>query len=358
MTDRIPPLGPQFAEACANVVNSLQGGPGQDREARRKQLLADAEAHRRERPTLDANPLVPYGRNATDSAVLDYAQAGTMIQLGIHHWDESIPSGQKVRTELAAQLITEGVVETLLWLREKGYDVPEMVTREELTRNLVFDPAQGHSLTALANTGFTLMEAIKEHMPAWGWQNSPAEVVKTLKDERDTIYSSLVTAHRVSIVSFLQWVASQDPDNPPMALDAAVEKFLAQNPDNMLADDPEAQRDNAMVDAFACHMKVRLAEKRALGKTGWQLPECLDNLVQGYLTHANGGNAVDAANYLAMLKIGHGVSSTPTLVSEPTREEVADQMREGLHHLATGSPSAHADDGPHYPVADEEGSLP
>jgi hypothetical protein len=132
-------------------------------------------------------------------------------------------------------------------------------------------------------------------------------------DERNSIYLGLVTANRVSIVSFLQWVASQPADTPPVDLATAVEKFLAQSPDAMLADEPEAQRDNAMVDAFAAHMKMRLAEKRATGKGGWHLPDSLEANIKGYVAHAAGGNLVDAANYLAMLKIGHGITSTPTL---------------------------------------------
>jgi hypothetical protein len=341
-----------------NQTDSVQGGPGQDPDARRKQLLSDAEAHRREKPSMDAIPFVAYGRTPlAGAAPLDYAQAGTMIQLGIHHWDESIPTGQKVRTELAAEMITQGVVETLIWLKAKGYDVPELITREELTRNLDFDPAQGHSVTGLANIGYALMDAIREHMGTYGWEKSPAEVVKTLVDERNSVYLGLVTANRVSIVSFLQWVASQPADTPPVDLATAVEKFLAQSPDAMLADEPEAQRDNAMVDAFAAHMKMRLAEKRATGKGGWHLPDSLEANIKGYVAHAAGGNLVDAANYLAMLKIGHGIAHTPTLkvdlvagtvsaddspvvaegldiLDQGYRAHVEDQMRAGLSAMA------------------------
>jgi hypothetical protein len=313
-----------------NQTESVQGGPGQDPEARRKQLLLDAEAHRREKPTLDAQPLV---------GLVDYAAAGTMLQLGIHHWDESIPTGQKRRTELAAQLVTEGVVDTLQWLKAKGYDVPELITREELVKHLDFDPVglneEGPSIPDMANAGYYLMEAIKQHMGSFGWVDSPAEVVKTLVDERNSIYLGLVTANRVSIVSFLQWVASQPADTPPVDLATAVEKFLAQSPDAMLADEPEAQRDNAMVDAFAAHMKMRLAEKRATGKGGWHLPDSLEANIKGYVAHAAGGNLVDAANYLAISADDSPiVTEGLDILDQGYRAHVEEQMRAGLSAMA------------------------
>lgn len=88
-----------------------------DTETRNK-MFSDAEAARREKPSMDCRPL---------EGMMDYGEAGTFLDNGIAHWDESIPTGQKLRTELAAQLIVVGITNTLLWLRAKGYDVPVLV---------------------------------------------------------------------------------------------------------------------------------------------------------------------------------------------------------------------------------------
>ena len=81
-------------------------------------LLAEAEEQRREKPTLDSHPL--QGENAT---VVDYGQSGSPMELAMAHLRESIPNGQKLRTEAAARALALVVGEQMKWLRQKGYRV-------------------------------------------------------------------------------------------------------------------------------------------------------------------------------------------------------------------------------------------
>jgi hypothetical protein len=62
-------------------------------------------------------------------------------------------------------MITEGVVDTLIWLKAKGYDVPELITREELVKPTWTSIRSRGLSPGLANAGYYLMEAIKAHMP-------------------------------------------------------------------------------------------------------------------------------------------------------------------------------------------------
>jgi 8-oxo-dGTP diphosphatase len=82
----------------------------------RQELIHATEAHRRERKTFDTSPIPGFtGR--------DYAAAATMIQMAMHHLDESIPNGQKRRTELAMELMEHGIADLHDWLTAKGYDM-------------------------------------------------------------------------------------------------------------------------------------------------------------------------------------------------------------------------------------------
>lgn len=126
-------------------------------------MVHETESFRRERPSMDAQPLVPYGRSPSQETIMDYGEAGTLLALGIHHWDESIPGGQKMRTELAAQMIVEGVLGTLAWLRAKGYDVP-------LLTPISADPTD-QAIEALAAD---MKQRVREKAAAGkaGWQDS------------------------------------------------------------------------------------------------------------------------------------------------------------------------------------------
>lgn len=72
------------------------------------------EALRREPRSMDAIPV--------EGALLDYAQAGMCIQLAMHHLDESLPTGQKERSEKALALLMIGTAMLSEWMELKGYD--------------------------------------------------------------------------------------------------------------------------------------------------------------------------------------------------------------------------------------------
>lgn len=81
------------------------------------EMLADtAERFRREPTTMNASPLNVHG-------VLDYATAAQMITTAMHHLDESIPNGQKERTEQSMTLLRLGATQLGAWLDAKGYQV-------------------------------------------------------------------------------------------------------------------------------------------------------------------------------------------------------------------------------------------
>lgn len=77
----------------------------------------DPETYRREKPTLDACPL-------PDDSV-DYGVAGTSIDKAMHHLDEGLPNGQRLRSATAYALLAQGVRDLGLWMKKKGYfDMP------------------------------------------------------------------------------------------------------------------------------------------------------------------------------------------------------------------------------------------
>ena len=75
----------------------------------------DPEPYRREQPTMDTNPL--------PGIAIDYAFAGTKIDVALHHLDEGLPVGQRIRCELAFKLLQAGVAELHDWMKQKGYSV-------------------------------------------------------------------------------------------------------------------------------------------------------------------------------------------------------------------------------------------
>lgn len=72
-----------------------------------------------ERPSVDTGPV-----SFCDSNVLpDYATCGLLVSDGIAQMDESVPSGQKERTEAAYRAAAIGMAELGNWLRARGFDV-------------------------------------------------------------------------------------------------------------------------------------------------------------------------------------------------------------------------------------------
>lgn len=82
-----------------------------------ERLITEAEAQRREAPTRDTKPL------PTDFQVPDYGSSGQVMELAMGHLRESVPNGQKVRTEHAWAALRLAMLNHEEWLRQKGYAV-------------------------------------------------------------------------------------------------------------------------------------------------------------------------------------------------------------------------------------------
>lgn len=84
-------------------------------------LRAAAEFNRREQPSIPSSPI---------EGVLDYSQGGTIVDIGCAHLDESLPNGQKARSEAAYTMLALGTVVMGRWMKARGYDVvvPELET--------------------------------------------------------------------------------------------------------------------------------------------------------------------------------------------------------------------------------------
>lgn len=85
-----------------------------------KMLLEGAEQHRREKPSMDAWPLGP-GK----ATVVDYGSSGQAMENAMAHLRESIPNGQKQRTEFAFRALRVAVRQHEAWLIAKGFNVVE-----------------------------------------------------------------------------------------------------------------------------------------------------------------------------------------------------------------------------------------
>jgi len=110
-------------------------------------LAKEAEEQRREPATFDTTPFPP-------DEVIDYGPAAGMIGTALHHLDEALPGGQKVRSEKAVLLATFGLQALAIWLRKKGCAAPALASASE-------DPAIQKELTA-ANARIQEIEAALE----------------------------------------------------------------------------------------------------------------------------------------------------------------------------------------------------
>lgn len=79
--------------------------------------LREAEALRRERTSMDCYPLMP------SSPIPDYGMSGQVMEGAMAHLRESVPNGQKERTEKAWAALKLAMQAHEQWLRAKGYDV-------------------------------------------------------------------------------------------------------------------------------------------------------------------------------------------------------------------------------------------
>ena len=78
--------------------------------------LREAEAVRRERTSMDCYPL-------QQSSLPDYGSSGQVMEGAMAHLRESVPNGQKERTEKAWAALKLSMQAQEQWLRAKGYDV-------------------------------------------------------------------------------------------------------------------------------------------------------------------------------------------------------------------------------------------
>jgi hypothetical protein len=87
-----------------------------------EQHSKNIEQYRRERCTMDARPVVS-NIAMPEGHVFDYAGAGVLVEMGMHHLNESLPNGQKLRSEEAFKALEQGVEMMRNWMRAKGYSV-------------------------------------------------------------------------------------------------------------------------------------------------------------------------------------------------------------------------------------------
>lgn len=83
--------------------------------------ITDPEHFRREAPSASTLPLGPTEDDRRRP--LDYATAGMAVQRAMHHLDESLPTGQRRRGELAYRMLREGTDDLGVWMRRRGYRV-------------------------------------------------------------------------------------------------------------------------------------------------------------------------------------------------------------------------------------------
>lgn len=79
---------------------------------------AALEAERRGRSVVIMSPLDP-----NTHPVFDYSGGALLIQLGMAHLDESLPNGQKERSELALLAIEKGVRDLRSFMEAKNFDI-------------------------------------------------------------------------------------------------------------------------------------------------------------------------------------------------------------------------------------------
>lgn len=92
-----------------------------------EKLANEAEAQRRELPTLSVSPF-------ENDLMIDYATAAQMIATAMHHLDESLPGGQRKRTEVAMMLATIGLKALGVWLEAKGCEVSPLLIAADLAK--------------------------------------------------------------------------------------------------------------------------------------------------------------------------------------------------------------------------------
>lgn len=65
---------------------------------------------------------------------------------------------------------------------------------------LDFEPDEQHTVADMANVGYSLMQAIKEHRPGYSWNETPAEIVRDLLKEIEEAQQPAVQGEREGYV--------------------------------------------------------------------------------------------------------------------------------------------------------------
>jgi hypothetical protein len=86
----------------------------EQRTAEEQVAAAEQWRTKHERRSFDTSPL---------TGIVDYGTSGQISELAMAHLRESIPDGQKHRTEEAYRALVTSVRITGLWLRRKGLNV-------------------------------------------------------------------------------------------------------------------------------------------------------------------------------------------------------------------------------------------
>ena len=209
-------------------------------------LTAALVAVQREPKTMDNSPI---------AGMEDYSAGASNMAMALsQHLTEAIVNGQKTRTELAAVIVTKGLMGQLAWLRAKGYDVPAIVelvyekdSPFEVVSPVHLDTSSGARVvdtlgkrddelpTDCVNLGAAGTEAVK---PGWlrpefatlaesGVASNPwAQYVRDYAGTMDEKHDSTARSLLMDVAAELEGVeAPEDPRMPE--LNARLESLMA-----------------------------------------------------------------------------------------------------------------------------------
>lgn len=103
--------------SIANQIKEL----GVDKHLGLKEHTRIIEDARREKSSISFRPqAVPEG---WPDQIFDYSSPGLKAEVGLMGLRESLPNGQKLRTEVSFRALKEGVLELEVWLKANGFEI-------------------------------------------------------------------------------------------------------------------------------------------------------------------------------------------------------------------------------------------
>lgn len=110
---------PSIEQSVPSATMELEHLKGHASLAHHQNALED---FRRERASMH-NQVLKTPEDWPEDQPFDYAGPAMKIQSGMSHLDESLPNGQKVRSELAFQSMKQGLAELEVWMKAQGFNV-------------------------------------------------------------------------------------------------------------------------------------------------------------------------------------------------------------------------------------------